>query len=215
MSAGTRRAAQRVQPRARTRPRTSCRSGSSPTCSGIAPGYEQKRFADAEKRGRLRLVASPDGADGSVHDPRRRAPVCRPVRRRRVGRARARPEAQGLRARGARRRSRSTAQTLAAGDAAELAGRVRADARRRRRMPRCWCSTSPELADPSSRHQWHHHQRRSPCTLRFQDTAGPGRPHPARRALHALGLRQDRRLRRHRRLHRLRRAADAARSSPC
>ena len=33
---------------------------------GIAPGYEQKHFDAASKRGRLRLVASPDGADGSV-----------------------------------------------------------------------------------------------------------------------------------------------------
>jgi quercetin 2,3-dioxygenase len=33
---------------------------------GIAPGYEQRAFAQAEKRGRLRLVASPDGGDGSV-----------------------------------------------------------------------------------------------------------------------------------------------------
>ena len=33
---------------------------------GIAPGYEQRVFAPAEKRGRLRLVASPDGSDGSV-----------------------------------------------------------------------------------------------------------------------------------------------------
>lgn len=33
---------------------------------GIEPGYEQKHFDAAEKRGRLRLVASPDGADGSV-----------------------------------------------------------------------------------------------------------------------------------------------------
>ncbi|MDZ4356281.1 MAG: pirin family protein [Variovorax sp.] len=33
---------------------------------GIAPGYEQKQFSDAEKRGTLRLVASPDGRDGSV-----------------------------------------------------------------------------------------------------------------------------------------------------
>ena len=32
----------------------------------IAPGYEQKSFADGEKRGRLRLIASEDGADGSV-----------------------------------------------------------------------------------------------------------------------------------------------------
>jgi len=37
-----------------------------PDTKGIAPGYEQKHYADAEKRGRLRLVASPDGADGSV-----------------------------------------------------------------------------------------------------------------------------------------------------
>jgi redox-sensitive bicupin YhaK (pirin superfamily) len=37
-----------------------------PDRQGIAPSYEQKVFADAEKRGRLRLVASPDGRDGSV-----------------------------------------------------------------------------------------------------------------------------------------------------
>src|SRR5688500_11916718 len=33
---------------------------------GITPGYEQKRFEIDEKRGRLRLVASRDGRDGSV-----------------------------------------------------------------------------------------------------------------------------------------------------
>ena len=33
---------------------------------GLVPGYEQKAFADPDKRGRLRLVASPDGRDGSV-----------------------------------------------------------------------------------------------------------------------------------------------------
>ena len=37
-----------------------------PNVQGIAPGYEQKSFADTEKRGQLRLVASPDGAQGSV-----------------------------------------------------------------------------------------------------------------------------------------------------
>jgi redox-sensitive bicupin YhaK (pirin superfamily) len=37
-----------------------------PAVRGIAPSYEQKHFAAAEKRGRLRLIASPDGADGSV-----------------------------------------------------------------------------------------------------------------------------------------------------
>ena len=37
-----------------------------PDTQGIAPGYEQKAYTEAEKRGRLRLVASPDGSDGSV-----------------------------------------------------------------------------------------------------------------------------------------------------
>jgi len=33
---------------------------------GIKPGYEQKRFADEDKLGKLRLIASRDGRDGSV-----------------------------------------------------------------------------------------------------------------------------------------------------
>ena len=33
---------------------------------GIAPGYEQKMFSADEKRGRLRLVLSKDGTEGSV-----------------------------------------------------------------------------------------------------------------------------------------------------
>ncbi len=37
-----------------------------PSEQGLAPGYEQKAFPEAERRGRLRLVASPDGRDGSV-----------------------------------------------------------------------------------------------------------------------------------------------------
>ncbi|HRK38366.1 MAG TPA: pirin family protein [Burkholderiaceae bacterium] len=37
-----------------------------PNVTGVAPGYEQKTFSAADKRGALRLVASPDGADGSV-----------------------------------------------------------------------------------------------------------------------------------------------------
>ena len=37
-----------------------------PNVTGIAPSYEQKTFADAEKQGNLRLVASNDGAQGSV-----------------------------------------------------------------------------------------------------------------------------------------------------
>ena len=37
-----------------------------PDRQGVAPSYEQKHFSPADKRGRLRLVASPDGEDGSV-----------------------------------------------------------------------------------------------------------------------------------------------------
>src|SRR4029079_11967861 len=37
-----------------------------PDVRGIAPGYEQKTFSAADKRGRLRLVASQDGREGSV-----------------------------------------------------------------------------------------------------------------------------------------------------
>ena len=37
-----------------------------PNVTGITPGYEQKTFAESEKRGVLRLVASSDGAGGSV-----------------------------------------------------------------------------------------------------------------------------------------------------
>jgi len=37
-----------------------------PDRQGVTPGYEQKAYSEAGKRGRLRLVASPDGADGSV-----------------------------------------------------------------------------------------------------------------------------------------------------
>jgi len=37
-----------------------------PERRGIAPSYEQKTFSHADKAGRLRLVASPDGADASV-----------------------------------------------------------------------------------------------------------------------------------------------------
>jgi len=37
-----------------------------PNVVGIAPSYEEKHFSDAEKQGHLRLIASPDGRDGSV-----------------------------------------------------------------------------------------------------------------------------------------------------
>ncbi len=37
-----------------------------PQYRGIEPGYEERRFTAEDKRGRLRLIASPDRAAGSV-----------------------------------------------------------------------------------------------------------------------------------------------------
>jgi hypothetical protein len=37
-----------------------------PNVTGIEPGYEEKHFDAASKRGRLRLIASSDGREGSV-----------------------------------------------------------------------------------------------------------------------------------------------------
>jgi quercetin 2,3-dioxygenase len=37
-----------------------------PDRQGYKPVYDQKHFTDADKRGKLRLVVSPDGRDGSV-----------------------------------------------------------------------------------------------------------------------------------------------------
>jgi redox-sensitive bicupin YhaK (pirin superfamily) len=37
-----------------------------PDKTGVQPGYEQKSFSEQDKRGKLRLVASRGGADGSV-----------------------------------------------------------------------------------------------------------------------------------------------------
>ncbi len=37
-----------------------------PSAPNLEPGYEQKVFADAGKRGKLQLVAAPDGRDGAI-----------------------------------------------------------------------------------------------------------------------------------------------------
>lgn len=37
-----------------------------PNVKGITPGYEQKTIAQSDKRGHLKLVACPEGADGAV-----------------------------------------------------------------------------------------------------------------------------------------------------
>jgi redox-sensitive bicupin YhaK (pirin superfamily) len=60
-----RRAAQRVQPR-QGQTTHFLQIWIEPNVTGIPPSYEQKTFAAAKSAGRLRLVASPDGAEGSV-----------------------------------------------------------------------------------------------------------------------------------------------------
>ena len=37
-----------------------------PKITGVKPGYEEKQFGPAEKKGQLRLIASPGGLEGSV-----------------------------------------------------------------------------------------------------------------------------------------------------
>jgi redox-sensitive bicupin YhaK (pirin superfamily) len=37
-----------------------------PNVQGVSPSYEEKQFGLAEKKGQLRLIAAPDGREGSV-----------------------------------------------------------------------------------------------------------------------------------------------------
>jgi len=92
-----------------------------PSAKGIPPGYEEKTFADAEKRGRLRLVASGDGREGSVRmtaDAAMYAGLFDGAERAAL------PIAAGRRAyvHIARGAARVNGQPLAAGDAAKLTG---------------------------------------------------------------------------------------------
>src|SRR5262245_21415800 len=45
---------------------TSCRSGSFQKTKELKPSYEEKSFKDDEKRGKLRLIASRSGRNGSL-----------------------------------------------------------------------------------------------------------------------------------------------------
>ena len=106
-----------------------------PDQRGIAPSYEQKTFAAAEKRGTLRLVASPDGARGSVkihadaalyaglfgNDESARLPL-NPARKTYVHLVRGTLQVNGLilQAGDAARLSDETALTLSAGQDAEV-----------------------------------------------------------------------------------------------
>jgi redox-sensitive bicupin YhaK (pirin superfamily) len=90
-----------------------------PAQAGIAPGYEQKTFSAADKQGRLRLVASPDAADGSVtihSDARLYAGLFAAGERATLDLAPGRPAWVHV----ARGRARVNGHELGAGDAAAL-----------------------------------------------------------------------------------------------
>ena len=81
-----------------------------PNEAGIPPSYEQKHFRPEDKRGRLRLIASPDGRDGSVtihQDALLYAGLFDGARERRVPAA----EREGLRPRRPRPHQPSTARS--------------------------------------------------------------------------------------------------------
>ena len=80
-----------------------------PAERGIEPSYEQKTFTKAEKQGKLRVVASPDGRDGSVTVHAGRGRPRRPVRQGRERGAHARREPACLGARRARQGPRERA----------------------------------------------------------------------------------------------------------
>ena len=92
-----------------------------PGRNGIAPSYEQKHYTADEKRGRLRLIASPDAAEGSVtihQDARIYAGLFNAME------SAVHPLAPGRRAyvQVARGTIDVNGHTLAAGDAAKLTG---------------------------------------------------------------------------------------------
>jgi hypothetical protein len=92
-----------------------------PVRNGIAPSYEQKHYTADEKRGRLRLIASPDAAEGSLtihQDARIYAGLFNAME------SAVHPLAPGRRAyvQVARGTIDVNGHTLAAGDAAKLTG---------------------------------------------------------------------------------------------
>ena len=113
-----------------------------PAVRGIPPSYEQKHFAAAEKRGRLRLIASPDGAEGSVtihQDARVYAGLFDGAEQRGL-RARARPP--WLRARRTRQRAGERQEARRPATRSRPTPRdIRIDGWRG--WPKCCCSTCP------------------------------------------------------------------------
>ena len=130
-----------------------------PDAADLAPGYEQKAFDESDKRGRLRLVAAPDGRDGAITlhaDAAIRAGLfdgdeaaelaLDPSRRAWVHVARGEIEVNGQALKPATRSASSASRGSPCVPAA---------------TPRCWCSTSR----PESFTIAHSPRRRLRCAL--------------------------------------------------
>jgi len=97
-----------------------------PARPGGAPSYEQRTFPAEERRGTLRLLASPDGAEGSLsigQDARILGTLLEPGERARYGFA----DGRGGWVQVARGRIRLGETELAAGDGAHVEGEDRLD----------------------------------------------------------------------------------------
>ena len=147
---------------------------------GIEPGYEEKRFTDEDKRGRLRLIASPDRAEGSLlihQDSRVYAGLFTGEERAQLDLASHRQAYVQV----ARGRLTVNGAKLESGDALAVTDRPTAGARATQRTPRCWCSIcrsglDRKVSPPRSMgfgrrrggchhlaHQGHHRRRDHEC----------------------------------------------------
>ncbi len=126
--------------RRRRRACTSCKIWILPEKGGIPPSYEEKQFPAEEKRGRLRLIASPRQRRRVGEDSPERACLRRAVRRRRSGEAgHCGQQPLGLRARGTRSTVNGT--KLNAGDALKLSDLEDRSSSRPARTRKSSCST--------------------------------------------------------------------------
>ncbi len=107
-----------------------------PAVRGIAPSYEQANVPAAAKRGRLALIAGPEGSGCRRGDPPGRATLRHAARRRRARNAHARSRTPRLCARGPRSRARQRPRR-SRGRRGEVEGEIlhRAGPRRRGRGP--------------------------------------------------------------------------------
>ncbi len=188
----------------RTAPPTSCRSGSCRTSAASRPNTSRSTSTRESKRGRLRLVASPDGRDGSLTlhaDASIRAGLfdgdesaelaLDPKRRAWVQVVRGQVVVNG--------------QPLGTGDAAGLEQESSLQNRRRR------AGGSARLR--SRLKALPHFNGKDRHASRTADPARARRPHPAGHPLHQVRLREGRRFPGHRRLYRREGTADAGRRS--